>query len=182
MIARQSSFDNYFRDYDPKLGRYVESDPIGLAGGTTTYAYAGGNPIANIDPYGLEWIYSQSSGRLTHIDATGESSALGVGYAGNGAGINNPAMQNIAGAGPLPQGLYAIAPQQNNTTGSGTTLPGSMRLVPDPGNEMYGRSGFLIHGDNSRGNQSASEGCMVFNRNIRDQIGSSEDNILRVVP
>jgi RHS repeat-associated protein len=44
---------NYFRDYDPGVGRYVESDPIGLGDGTNTYAYVANDPTSGIDPLGL---------------------------------------------------------------------------------------------------------------------------------
>jgi RHS repeat-associated protein len=44
---------NYFRDYDPAIGRYMESDLIGLRGGMNTYTYATDNPIRATDPYGL---------------------------------------------------------------------------------------------------------------------------------
>jgi RHS repeat-associated protein len=44
---------NYFRDYDPSIGRFSESDPIGLRGGLNTYAYAGSDPVRRSDPSGL---------------------------------------------------------------------------------------------------------------------------------
>ncbi|WP_131668266.1 RHS repeat domain-containing protein [Psychrobacter pygoscelis] len=46
-------FYNYYRFYDPKTGRNVTSDPIGLDGGMNTYGYVGGSPLSAIDPYGL---------------------------------------------------------------------------------------------------------------------------------
>jgi len=33
-------FYNYQREYDPAVGRYSQSDPIGLAGGIGVYSYS----------------------------------------------------------------------------------------------------------------------------------------------
>ena len=54
--AETSTHYNYFRDYDPVIGRYEQSDPIGLRAGVNTYAYARGSPIRNSDRKGL-WPY-----------------------------------------------------------------------------------------------------------------------------
>jgi RHS repeat-associated protein len=44
---------NYQRDYEPPIGRYLQSDPMGLEGGISTYAYAHSSPSRFSDPLGL---------------------------------------------------------------------------------------------------------------------------------
>lgn len=51
--AETGNHYNYFRDYSPEIGRYVESDPIGLRGGLNTYGYVTSDPLTLTDPFGL---------------------------------------------------------------------------------------------------------------------------------
>ena len=122
------------------------------------------------------WRYEQTTGRIVAADGT----LLAVGYAGHGAGVNNPAMQDVPDVGPLPQGVYSLgAPIDHPKLG-----PFAIPLIPHAGDELFGRSGFYMHGDEIGhvGEHLASHGCIVADRDARESIWASGDHALKVTP
>ena len=61
---------NWHRDYHPTLGRYMQSDPIGFAGGINTYGYVNGNTVGNIDPSRLDCVAAGNT--VTRTTSTGK--------------------------------------------------------------------------------------------------------------
>ncbi|MDJ0655548.1 MAG: RHS repeat-associated core domain-containing protein, partial [Xanthomonadales bacterium] len=51
--SETGNYQNYYRDYDPAYGRYLQSDPVGIRGGLNTYSYVYASPLNFADPTGL---------------------------------------------------------------------------------------------------------------------------------
>jgi hypothetical protein len=117
------------------------------------------------------WTYSQTSGELVTPENNG--------YSGCGEGLNNPLAQNLHDVGPIPQGDWTIGKFFNDPGGKGPIVA---HLYPGDGTETYGRTGFYIHGDNEAMNHTASEGCIILERAMREAIATSGDNALHVIP
>jgi RHS repeat-associated protein len=102
---------NGFRDYDPRLGRYIESDPIGLMGGVNTYAYVGGNPLGWVDPTGLlfEWMGGPWTGFGSDVSTPGNLGAAASG-ALDGATIGGGIPGLFKAGRALFDGLFSNCP------------------------------------------------------------------------
>ena len=158
---------NWNRDYDPIVGRYVESDPIGLSGGNySTYGYVSAQPTMSVDPLGLyDCTYSISAHSMNCIpDFPGHPNFSSPSYVSGNNGSsscpncqNNPDKTGVKDHGPIPVGTYAIGP---------ITKPGGSRrrLTPDA---PVGRTDLELHGCPNPA--TCSEGCIGATTNpVRD--------------
>ena len=117
----------------------------------------------------MAWKYDQSSGKLSYNE-----SYVGMGYSGAGACKNDPTCERKVGAGPIPRGAWRIGGYDDSK--------GPLTIDLEPvGHNAHGRTLFRIHGDSIRNPGTASEGCIIMPRSIRQKIAGSADKTLTVV-
>ena len=96
-----NTLQNTYRDYDPAVGRFVESDPIGLAGGSySTYAYANEDPIFDLDPTGRDaWTYYAGYINIMNFVANLNADVFGFGSVVGGGPTGSPVRAGAEGVG-----------------------------------------------------------------------------------
>jgi RHS repeat-associated protein len=178
------------RSYDPRLGRFLQKDPVGFAGGVNLYVYVFNNPTRHIDPLGLvaTCVFGQGSGRII-CTCNGQTIVDINTYSGRGPGRNNPFYEGVKDIGPIPQGVWKV--------GGFTKTPNLTRalpLSPQKGNDVFlterDPNSFFIHGPKQGEDRNAppekqksSKGCPIVELGLREKIGDCEDpKLLIVVP
>lgn len=118
------------------------------------------------------WIYRQSTGELLR-----DGKFVAQGYSGHANGKNNPAAEQTPDVGPIPCGAWEIVGLTVERTAHG---PYVLQLHPCNGTKTFGRSGFLMHGDNIQHPGEASLGCIVMPRWARVKVWESNDRSITV--
>ena len=119
------------------------------------------------------WTYAQKTGDLQQ-----DGKHVSTGYSGASEGKNNPAMDNVPNVGPIPRGEWTIAGPPVDSKDHG---PYVLKLNPESTTDTHGRSGFLMHGDSKEHPGSASHGCVILPRAVREAVWQSGDRDLQVV-
>lgn len=126
----------------------------------------------------MTWRYSQSTGVLSRNGAF-----VSNGYSGNGRGKNNPSMQAAKAVGPIPRGMWKIVgpPYDSQNVGPYAIKVFAADGTLDDTHAGTGRGAFRIHGDSVRNPGTASHGCIILPRAIRQAVWVSGDRDLEVV-
>lgn len=160
---------NYFRDYTPSAGRYVQSDPIGLAGGLNTYTYANSNPVNNTDPLGL---CGPATPLCIWLAVNAPAiNAAGIIIAEAGAGVGIATMGSRA-AGPAIHSVY-LGLINGKPVYSGITNNVARRALehcPARFDELYQLNGQFLTRDQAR---SVEQFILNMNRGNFENINNS---------
>lgn len=115
------------------------------------------------------WSYEAATGRLFY-----RGSLVHVGYSGHAEGVNNPQLETVPMVGPIPRGTWAMGKPFLHPRLGPVSIP-LTRIRPP-----IQRSGFLIHGDNRALDRSASNGCIIMPRHVRERLAASPFRLLVV--
>ena len=114
-----------------------------------------------------EYLYEQKTGKLFKLVTVGYSGHDdGDGIRESGEGKNDPAEEYVANVGPLPHGWWTFGPAFTHPSKG----PVVHQLIPDPATDTHGRDHFLNHGDSIPHPGSASEGCLITPRPVREMV------------
>ena len=124
------------------------------------------------------WTWKQEAGELWR-----DGEFVVKGYSGKGRGKNNPALEGMAGIGPIPCGRWKMKDiYDSDNVGPRAIVLWSLDGKPDDRDERTGRGAFRIHGDSIRAPGTASKGCIILPRITRLRMWASGDRIIEVVP
>lgn len=125
----------------------------------------------------MSWVYRQSTGELLE-----DGKVISRGYSGKARGRNNPALQGVAGTGPIPRGRWRMTSVYNSArVGPFAITLHAIDAVPDDIHQATGRSAFRIHGDSIRAPGTASNGCIILPRAVRERLWRTGDRTLEVI-
>lgn len=125
----------------------------------------------------VDWVYSQSSGRLYLADSEDVRSLVAKGYSGAIGYQNSAESEHLVAKGPIPRGVWRLGVGHTDRRFGRVAIP---LEAADP-KAALGRSGFYIHGDNAAQNGTASSGCIVLDYNTRCWIAAGRTAGIRTL-
>ena len=111
----------------------------------------------------MAWVYYQKTGKLEY-----KGHHIATGYSGAPGHKNDPSSESKKDLGPIPRGVYSL----HSPINSPRTGPYAIPLSPI-GHSAHGRTHFQIHGDSRRNPGTASSGCIILPRSVREKIWKS---------
>lgn len=120
----------------------------------------------------VEFEYDVASGCFYLADRQDGRALIGRGYSGKGSARNDPEREREHATGPIPRGVWRVSTSLHHSRLGPVVFPLSYGETAKEASEPFKRSGFFIHGDNAAGNGTASTGCIILPRHVREFISA----------